>query len=155
MPTSVLGMAPSSCVGVTGSISFYSYRGETEVPPRHRLPECGSASNLGPSCICILGEVHVISESQTGFQKCLQSAWSLDSIPPLGLRDLDPRRLPRPRSCPCVLPKVTNSEHWLTPVSPVLLPAGKLSLEEFIKGAKATHPSSGCYSVTPAVQVSS
>ena len=68
MPTSVLGMAPDSCVGVTGSISFYSYRGKKEVPQGTGCQNAGSASNLGPSHICILGEVPpVINESQTGF----------------------------------------------------------------------------------------
>lgn len=139
MPTSVLGMAPDSCVGVTGSILFYSYRGKTEVPQGTGCQNAGSASNLGPSHICILGEVPpVINESQTGFPRNafkVHGAWTASRF--WRARDSDPRRLPRPRSCPCVLPRVAHSEHWLTPVFPVLLPAGKLSLEEFIKGAKS------------------
>lgn len=80
----------------------------------------------------------MISESQTGFSRnALEAcgAWTASSF--RRAQDLDPRRLPRRRSCPCVLLRVANSEHWLTPVSPILLPAGKLSLEEFIKGAKS------------------
>lgn len=52
------------------------------------------------------------------------------------------------------LRKVKDSEPWLTPIF-VLPPTGKQSLEEFIKGAKSELSIGGCYSGTPAVQVSS
>lgn len=33
--------------------------------------------------------------------------------------------------------RAKTTEHWLTPISPLSRAAGKLSLEEFIKGAKS------------------